>query len=104
MNNLQRSEVILPPPLHNNNVSLLSQLSNESLDDLYITPTTLQIETRDSIKNRLKSEFNFEETRIDAALALTEGLGLSKQYEISKLFLNQVKSEQQQCLRDHLQS
>ena len=94
----------LPPPLHNNNTSILSQQSNETPDDLYIMPITPPIETRDTIKNRLKSEFNFDETRIDAALVLTDGLGLTKQYEISKLFLNQIKSEQEQCLRGHLQA
>ncbi len=105
VNNLRRFEEILLPPLHNNDRLVLLQqqqsiTSEESVSDLYLIPHALENETRDDIKNRLKSEFNFEQIRIEAALVLTEGLGLSKQYELAKLFLNQVKHEQEQCLKD----
>jgi len=60
-----------------------------------------QFRTIDDIRNRLISENNFDQTRIEAALILTEGLSLSKQYEMTKLFLNQVKSEQDQLLTNH---
>ncbi|CAF1180686.1 unnamed protein product [Rotaria sordida] len=57
-----------------------------------------QFQTIDHIRNRLTSENNFDPKRIDAALTLTEGLSLSKQYKMAKLFLNQVKYEQAQLL------
>ncbi len=93
MNSHRRFEEILPPPLHHNDI-----LSNETLNDFYVSEN----ETKDDIRIRLKSEFNFDETRIEAALILTDGLSLSKQYEISKIFLNQVKYEQEQLFKDHL--
>jgi len=56
------------------------------------------LRTIDDIRSRLTSENNFDRTRIDAVLILTQGLSLSKQYEMSKLFLNQVKHAQEQLL------
>lgn len=59
-------------------------------------PSIDQFQTIDDVRNRLISETNFDQTRIEAVLILTQGLILSKQYELSKLFLNQVKSEHDQ--------
>ncbi len=105
VNNLRRFEEILLPPLHNNDVLLLPQQrpisSNEILSSI---SNASENETLDDIRNRLKSEFNFEQTRIEAALVLTDGLALSKQYEMAKSFLNQVKYEQEQFLKDPLQT
>ncbi|CAF4985189.1 unnamed protein product, partial [Rotaria sp. Silwood1] len=63
--------------------------------------TIEQFQTIDHIRNRLISENNFELRRIEAALKLTEGLSLSKQYQMAKLFLNQVKYEQEQLLNNN---
>jgi hypothetical protein len=56
------------------------------------------IHSVDDIRNHLITENNFDQTRIEAVLILTQGLTLSKQYEMAKLFLNQVKYEQDQLL------
>ncbi|CAF3705405.1 unnamed protein product [Rotaria sp. Silwood1] len=63
--------------------------------------TIEQFQTIDHIRNRLISENNFELRRIEAALKLTEGLSLLKQYQMAKLFLNQVKYEQEQLLNNN---
>lgn len=55
-----------------------------------------KFQTIDDVRNHLLSENNFDQTRIEAALILTHGLVLSKQYELSKIFLNQVKFEYEQ--------
>lgn len=95
---------ILPPPLHNNSALFIPPLpalpqSNESLSDLY----SISNETLEDIRKRLREEFPFEIHRIDAALILTEGLTFSKQYTMAKLFLNQVKYEQEQSFPDSFQ-
>ncbi|CAF1358192.1 unnamed protein product [Adineta steineri] len=59
-----------------------------------------QFRTIDDIRNRLILENNIDQIRIEAVLILTQGLSLSRQYEMSKLFLNQVKHEQEK-LSDH---
>jgi hypothetical protein len=62
-----------------------------------LNPTTNNIDqfrTIDDIRSRLIDEHHFEHTRIDAALTLTQGLPLIKQYELSKSFLNQIQQEQ----------
>jgi hypothetical protein len=61
-----------------------------------------QFRTIDDIRTRLISENNFEQTRIEAALILTQDFSFTKQYEMSKLFLNQVKYEQEQLLKNNL--
>ncbi|CAF3098287.1 unnamed protein product [Rotaria sp. Silwood2] len=60
-----------------------------------------QFQTIDDIRNRLIFENNFDIKRIEAAITLTEGLSLSKQYKMAKLFLNQVKYEQEQLLNNN---
>ncbi len=59
-----------------------------------MNPTTDQFRTSDDIRSRLIDEYHFEHNRIDAALTLTQGLPLIKQYELSKSFLNQIQQEQ----------
>jgi len=39
-------------------------------------------------------EYHHEQTRIEAALTLTNGLSLLKQYELAKSFLHRVQQEQ----------
>jgi hypothetical protein len=109
----KRFEQTLPPPLHNNSILILpkqTSTSNESfipsgdLHSVSLQNETIsigQFRTTDDIRNRLITENNFDQIRIEAVLILTQGLTLSKQYEISKLFLNQVKYEQNQLLIDH---
>lgn len=80
-NKLRRFDDILPPPLHHNHVSS----SNETIEN---------------IRHRLREEFPFEISRIDAALILTEGLTPSKQYTMAKFFLSQVKYEHEQLFHD----
>jgi hypothetical protein len=58
------------------------------------TNSTDHFRTIDDIRSHLIAENNFDPTRIDAVLILTQGLTLSKQYEMCKLFLNQVKQGQ----------
>jgi hypothetical protein len=53
-----------------------------------------QFRSIDDIRLRLTDEYHFEQARIEAALTLTQGLSLAKQYELSKLFLNQIQQEQ----------
>ncbi|CAF4573521.1 unnamed protein product, partial [Rotaria sp. Silwood2] len=60
-----------------------------------------QFQTIDDIRNRLIFENNFDIKRIEAVITLTEGLSLSKQYKMAKLFLNQVKYEQEQLLNNN---
>lgn len=57
-----------------------------------------QLRTIDDIRNYLLLETDFESERIEAALTLTEGLSIFKQYTMVKLFLNQVKCEQKRIL------
>lgn len=54
---------------------------------------TDQFRTIDDIRLRLIDEHHIEQTRIEAALNLTQGLPLLKQYELAKSFLNQIKHE-----------
>ncbi len=53
-----------------------------------------QFRTVEDIRLRLIDEHHVEQTRIEAALTLTQGLSLIKQYELAKSFLNQVQQEQ----------
>ncbi len=53
-----------------------------------------QFRTIDDIRLRLIDEHHIEQTRIDAALTLTQGLPFTKQYELAKSFLNQIQQEQ----------
>jgi len=94
----KRFEQTLPPPLHNNSILILPKQTSTS-NESFIPSGDFR--TTDDIRNRLMTENNFDQTRIEAVLILTQGLELSKQYEISKLFLNQVKYEQNQLLIDH---
>jgi len=111
VNTSQRFQQILPPPLHNSDALLLPQQrpissisSDESFSDSFNETKNIdQFRTIDDIYNRLISENNFEQTRIEAALILTQGFSLSKQYEMSKLFLSQVKYEQDQLLINHIE-
>lgn len=50
--------------------------------------------TIDEIRSRLMDEFHLETNRIEAALTLTQGLSLTKQYELAKSFLHQIQHEQ----------
>ncbi len=60
-----------------------------------ITNNPEQFRTIDDIRLRLSDEYHhIEQTRIDAALILTQGLPLLKQYELSKSFFNQIQQEQ----------
>jgi len=59
-----------------------------------ITNNNEQFRTIDDIRLRLIDEYHIDQTRIDAALILTQGLPLLKQYELSKSFLNQIQQEQ----------
>jgi hypothetical protein len=59
-----------------------------------ITTNIDQFRTIDDIRLRLIDECHIDQTRIDAALTLTQGLPLLKQYELSKTFLNQIQQEQ----------
>ncbi|CAF0912408.1 unnamed protein product [Adineta steineri] len=59
-----------------------------------ITNTNDQFRTTDDIRLRLIDEHHFEQARIEAALTLTQGLPLMKQYELAKSFLNQIQQEQ----------
>lgn len=52
------------------------------------------LRTVDDIRSRLIEEHPLEHVRIDAALTLTNGLSLSKQYELARAFLAQVQQEQ----------
>jgi len=89
----KRFEQTLPPPLHNNSILILPQQTSASNQ----RPISIdQFRTIDDIRNRLITENTSDQTRIEAVLILTQGLALSKQYEMSKLFLNQVKYEQNQ--------
>lgn len=54
-----------------------------------------QIRGVDDIRSRLIEEYSqLEQVRIDAVLTLTNGLPLTKQYELSKTFLTQIQHEQ----------
>ncbi len=96
-NIFKRFEQTLPPPLHNNSILILPQQTSASnqrpISSLFSID---QFRTIDDIRNRLITENTSDQTRIEAVLILTQGLALSKQYEMSKLFLNQVKYEQNQ--------
>lgn len=98
-NQFRRFDEILPPPLHNNHVLLLpppsTSLSRQSDENSH--------ETIEDIRNRLREEFPFEIDRIDAALILTDGLTLSKQYAMAKFFLSQVKYEQEHLFHESLE-
>jgi hypothetical protein len=48
----------------------------------------------ETLRTRLYGDFPTESTRIDAALALTQGLPLARQYELAKSFVSQVQQEQ----------
>ncbi|CAF1226256.1 unnamed protein product [Adineta ricciae] len=54
-----------------------------------------QFRSIDDIRSRLTEECSqIEQIRIDAVLTLTNGLPLTKQYELSKTFLTQIQHEQ----------
>ena len=48
----------------------------------------------DDIRLRLMDEYHVEANRIEAVLTLTQGLPLTKQYDLAKSFLHQVQQEQ----------
>lgn len=58
------------------------------------TNHTDQFRTIDDIRLRLIDEHHTEQARVEAALILTQGLPLIKQYELAKSFLTQVQQEQ----------
>ena len=94
-NEFRRFDEILPPPLHNNHVLLLPPSLTSSFRQ--------SNETIEDIRNRLREEFPSEIDRIDAALILTDGLTLSKQYAMAKFFLCKVKHEQEQFFHESLE-
>jgi hypothetical protein len=55
---------------------------------------TDRFRTKDDIRLRLIEQYPTETNRIDAALALTHGLLLIRQYELAKSFIYQVQQEQ----------
>ncbi len=78
-----------------------TQVNNEWLL-IFSLSSIDQFRTIDDIRTRLISENNFEQIRIEAALILTQDCSFTKQYEMAKLFLNQVKYEQEQLLKNNL--
>src|SRR5690349_18460111 len=74
-------------------LSILFCFSFSPILDVTINNTD-QFRTIDDIRLRLIDEHHFEQTRVEAALILTQNLPLIKQYELAKSFLNQVQQEQ----------
>jgi hypothetical protein len=74
----------------------LSFISKASFSFFFspISDTSDQFRTVDDIRLRLMDEYHHEQTRIEAALTLTNGLSLLKQYELAKSFLHRVQQEQ----------
>ncbi|CAF4517452.1 unnamed protein product [Rotaria sp. Silwood1] len=76
----------------NNQTRTLNHIASPVLDS--ITNNNDQFRTIDDIRLRLIDEHHIEQIRIEAALTLTQGLSLIKQYELAKSFLNQIQQEQ----------
>ena len=84
--------------LRNSLLASLSTVSNDVnrpvIESLTTSlPTSDQFRTSDDIRSRLNDEIPIDSSRIDAVLNLTQGLPLTKQYELSKTFLQQIQHE-----------
>lgn len=83
----------------NDPFALLSTVSNEVISNSNrpvtesLTSSLDQFRSVDDIRSRLIDEISIEQSRIDAVLNLTQGLSLTKQYELSKAFLQQIQQE-----------
>ncbi|CAF3034606.1 unnamed protein product [Rotaria sp. Silwood2] len=87
-----RSVMVMLPNSANNQTRTFNHIASPILDS--ITNNTDQLRTIDDIRLRLIDECHIEQIRIEAALTLTQGLPLMKQYELAKSFLYQIQQEQ----------